>query len=220
MENSDEKLTAGAKKKHSEVEAACRVAVSIRSTPEGARVAVDGTVRGKTPFDTKLLPGQYAIVVDLSGYERATETLVVERSKPREMELTLTEKKIEVAPPPPPIEIVTPTPVEETGPNAFTWVAFGVGGAGLIAGAAFTGLAVRDLDREEQARLTPLPKAEIEAIQRQAKRDAIIAHVGYSVAVAGAATGLILFFVTGGEPKEVAVAPSIGAGSIGLAGSF
>ena len=69
--------------------------------------------------------------------------------------------------------------------------------------------------------MTPLPKAEIEALQRRAKRDAIIAHVGYGVAAAGAAAGVLLFFFTRGGPEpELAVAPSIGPGSIGVAGSF
>jgi hypothetical protein len=213
------KLLAGAKKQHAEVERTCRVEVSIRSTPEGARVAVDGAFRGKTPFSTRLLPGRYAIVLDLSGHDRASATLEIERGEPRQVELTLVQKKIE-APPPPPLEIAAGTVVEETGPSAFTWVAFGVGGAGLVTGALFTGLAVRDVDREEQARMTPRPKAEIEAIQAEARRDAIIAHVGYGIGLAGVATGVVLLLVTGGEEREVAIVPAIGAGSIGLMGSF
>jgi hypothetical protein len=219
MECEDCKLLAGARKKHAEVESTCRVVVSIRSTPDGARVAVNGAFRGKTPFTTRLLPGTYAIVLDLSEHDRATATLEVERGKPRELELELVRKKIEPPPPPPPITVVTEP--EPHGPSPFTWVAFGIGGAGLITGATFTGLAMQDLDREEEARRTPLPKAEIEALQRRAKRDAIIAHVGYGVAVAGAAAGVLLFFFTRGdaEPK-LAVAPSLGPGSIGVAGSF
>jgi hypothetical protein len=208
-----------AKRTHAEVEAACHVEVSVVSTPDGATVAIDGAVRGRTPFEARLLPGAYAVLLDKAGYDRRTQAIRVERGRPVRLSIELVERS---DPPPPMISDAPPairTEVEPAGPSPFTWVAFGAGAAGLATGIAFTVLTVRDLDDEERARNTPLPKAEIVAIQREAKRDAIIAHVGYGIGAAGIAAGMLLLFLTGGE-RAVAVAPVLGPGTVGLAGTF
>lgn len=212
-------LLAGATKKHVEVEKACRVPVRIESTPEGAHVAVDGTVRGQTPYETTLLPGEYAIVLDLSGHERRTETLRVKKGEPMTLPLSL-EKQ--AAPPPlPPPPIVARTEPARAGPSPVTWVAFGVGAAGLATGATFTVLTMQKLDAEEEARRAPRPKAEIESLQEEAKRNAVVAHVGYGVAVAGAAAGVILLLVTGDDDaSEVTALPAVGPGGVGVVGRF
>jgi hypothetical protein len=222
------KLAAKAKKQHEDIEGACRVPVSIRSTPDGADVAIDGAVRGKTPFTVRLLPGRYAIVADLEGHTRAMNMLYVERATPGSLALNLVPNAQSIAsepPPPPPPHAAPPppvrieTPVETaSGPSPFTWVAFGVGAAGVGTGVAFSVLTKQAVDREEEARLTPLPKAEIEAIQREAQRDAILAYVGYGIGVAGVATGVLLLLFTGGEEPELAAA--IGPGTIGVTGRF
>src|SRR5215203_5985927 len=41
--------------------------VRIESEPSGAGVEIDGSLRGLTPLDVKLAPGQYAIVVTQEG---------------------------------------------------------------------------------------------------------------------------------------------------------
>lgn len=211
-------LLAGARKKHRKVEAACRVPVRIESTPPGAHVAVDGTVRGQTPYETRLLPGTYGIVLDLSGYERRTETLRVAKGEPQTLPLSL---KKQTAPPRPPPPLVAVTEPPSSGPSPATWVAFGAGAVGLATGATFTVLTMQKLDAEEEARATPLPKAEIESLQQQARRNAIVAHVGYGVAVAGVATGVILLLVTGDdEPKEVTALPAFGPKGVGVVGRF
>ncbi len=216
------KLQSRARKTLADVERTCRVEIAIDSTPAGARVAVDGTFRGETPFTTRLLPGDYTLVLDLSGHERAMKTISVARGQPQALTLELPLKAAPPPPPPPPPLRVDTTP-PSPGPSPFTWVGFGVGAAGLATGAVFTALALKAIDHEKAARQTPLPKADIVALQEDARRDAIVAHVAYGVGIAGVATGVVLLFVTRGPANDsapVALVPAVGPGGAGVAGRF
>ncbi|MGK5087890.1 PEGA domain-containing protein [Bdellovibrionota bacterium FG-2] len=54
------------------------VSVSIKSNPSGADVEIDGKLVSSTPFDRKMQPGNYKIVLTKDGYNSETETISVE----------------------------------------------------------------------------------------------------------------------------------------------
>jgi|HubBroStandDraft_1064217.scaffolds.fasta_scaffold31717_1 hypothetical protein len=58
------------------------VDVTFTSNPAGAAVSFAGAPFSRTPFVTKLQPGQYAVKMELAGYANWTGTVVVEAGKP------------------------------------------------------------------------------------------------------------------------------------------
>lgn len=94
----------------------------------------------------------------------------------------------------------------------FTYVAWGVGAAGLIAGGVMGGLA---LGKYNEYNASPTRDA-----LDQGKLFSLVADIGFGTAVAGAAAGTIYWLVTrksGGDPAKggLFIAPAVGAGSGG-----
>ncbi|HEX4448237.1 MAG TPA: hypothetical protein VH044_15925 [Polyangiaceae bacterium] len=102
------------------------------------------------------------------------------------------------------------------------WIAFGVGGAGLVLGAVTGGLALgkhSTLSNECTGGSCP-PSAHDDLSSYHTM--GILSDVGFIVAGVGVAAGFVLFFT---EPKStpttgVTVTPSIGLGSLGASGTF
>src|SRR6185503_18718541 len=72
-----------------------KYSVKIESSPPGGTVYINdkSCMIGTTPFQGKLLAGDNAIIVELAGYEVATRTVKVARSrKLQEFFLPLTKK--------------------------------------------------------------------------------------------------------------------------------
>ena len=99
--------------------------LSVTSTPPGARVSIDGELKGTTPFDAPVLAGKHVVRISLEGY------IAVER------EVTFVEG----------IEETQSFELEKVPsrlpPRPWGWVTLGLGVGSLGAAVAFTVLADR-----------------------------------------------------------------------------
>ncbi len=139
-----------------------------------------------------------------------------------------------VTPPPPPPTVVPPPPdtaKPASGPGAFTWVAFGVGAAGIIAGSITGGLALSrgsELGDECAGDSAPGDTQCSPRLEDDINSATMLAHistVSFAVGGAGVAAGVISLLVGGGEstepkPTTGQVRPLIAPGYLGLVGSF
>jgi hypothetical protein len=69
--------------------AAQRVAVEIRSEPEGALVFINGQPRGNTPLTLRLTKDQYQLHLEANGYYDHTATLTLEDKSSQLVEIKL-----------------------------------------------------------------------------------------------------------------------------------
>jgi hypothetical protein len=111
------------------------------------------------------------------------------------------------------------------GPGILPWIAFGVGGAGLILGGITGGLALgahSTLAGECTATVCPASKqSDLDSYHL----DATLSTVGFIVAGVGAAAGVVLLLTApkGENPPAQAglrVVPFVGPGSVGAVGQF
>jgi hypothetical protein len=61
----------------SAVAATATVAVTVKSTPDGADISVDGKFVGNTPSTLKLAPGDHTIAVESSGFKSWQRTMTL-----------------------------------------------------------------------------------------------------------------------------------------------
>jgi len=64
--------------------------LSVLTVPNGAEISINAMPKGRAPFITSLLPGNYTITVSKTNYVSQTVAAVVESGKARNLELTLT----------------------------------------------------------------------------------------------------------------------------------
>lgn len=64
--------------------------LALASTPSGAEVYLEGTLRGRTPLTLSLPEGRYALELRLSGYEPYRATVQVRRGETTRLEVRLT----------------------------------------------------------------------------------------------------------------------------------
>ncbi len=63
--------------------------VKIASTPPGARVLIDGTPAGKTPWEQGLRPGPHTVTVELSGYRTQTKPIEIKKDETLPVDVAL-----------------------------------------------------------------------------------------------------------------------------------
>lgn len=63
--------------------------VRISSTPEGAKVYVDGDLQGNTPFELTRKPGKYQVKLSLANHQEVNETLVLNANDARAISFPL-----------------------------------------------------------------------------------------------------------------------------------
>ncbi len=63
--------------------------IEIRTVPPGAEIRIDGELRGTTPTEVTLDPGDYYVEVSLAGFEGAGEKVKVVHGMVEEIEFTL-----------------------------------------------------------------------------------------------------------------------------------
>lgn len=194
-------------------------------TIDGVRVP-EGSIGARRAAD----PGGCEVRATAPGFEPATQQ--VKLGEGEEQTVTLVLKKLPPGPKPdvePEQQPVAPLATKQEPNRVPAWIAFGVGGAGLLVGTV-TGVVALNTHSKlaEQCPndiCTPAPEEE-----HQVKSDlsryhtfSTISGVGFVVALAGAVTGTVLL-VTGTpsepSPTKAALWPVLGPSKIGVAGRF
>ncbi len=194
--------------------------VTIKSTPAGAAIWVDGSDSALvTPSDVELAPGEHRLTLKLLPYQTVEQSAVVEFASKSTIELTL-------PPPAPPPTLPTeslPNSTQEPEPDqgkgrrlgAPFWIAVGV----TVAGAGVTtGFGIVALNKHSSFGRNPTTQTADDG-----ERAALISDIALGVAAAGAVTATVLFFTAphGEKPPSAAfsITPLVGARSGGLVGN-
>ncbi|MEO6576052.1 MAG: hypothetical protein ABIP89_19515 [Polyangiaceae bacterium] len=202
------------------------VQIALKNLPEGATptVTVDGATLPTAALDLprKVNPGHHVITAHAGTSDGRVEVDVREReTKPVAVELAAPVVAV-VAPPPPP---------EEKKNHTLTYVAFGVGAAGIVVG-SITGLMSisKTGTLKDQCPDNKCPGATYDSQQFQddkssAESMGTISTVAFIVGGAGVAVGVVSLFLGGKVAATTGkltptVTPWVGAGSAGLRGSF
>ncbi len=193
--------------------------------PHEASVKIDGAPVPAAALGVKRAadPGFPEVTVDAFGYESFKQTVTVGPGEEKLLEVTL--QKLPDAPRLAPDTSNAYRPRQRSNTRrTLSYVAFGVGGAALVTGGVFGGLAYKkhgDLDDECIDGKCPSSSAK--------KRDtyylyATTSTIGVAVGAAGLGAGLVLLLT---EPKttetaggRLRVRPLIGLGVLGAQGSF
>jgi hypothetical protein len=237
-----DQITADQAKRAEEVRATLYslvAAATITRAPEDATLAIDGepATRGAGPYYLEL--GKHELRLEREGFAPEVRTIDVKQTKALTLELTL--ERIPTAPAPLAVAPAAPSPTSaqaaapaatvavapaataqaEPSPSgesshAWTYAAFGVGAAGVVAGATFGLLAMgaaSDLEAACPGRVCP-------ASQREALDDAklfaSLSTAGWVVGAVGLAAGTALVF-TGPSTSTAFVLSPAGAS---LRGAF
>jgi len=192
-------------------------------TIDGVKIP-EGSIGARRAAD----PGKAEVRATAPGFEEASESVTLREGDEQTVTLVLkksaTQHPAEAEPPP-----AVPQVDQHGSSHLPAWIAFGVGGAGLVLGSV-TGIwalgAHSDLDAAGPSG-TCHPKDGTEEHEMRSDLSryhtlGTISGVGFAIAIAGAATGAVLL-VTGGAasaPAKAAVFPVVGPGSLGVAGRF
>jgi hypothetical protein len=186
----------------------------------------------KRPVD----PGPHTVKASAEGFHPAQQPFQVGEGASAEVKLKL-EKSPDVAVVPPPGGATTPGEPPPAGgkksSNTLAYVAFGVGGAGLLVG-AITGLIAvgKHGDLNDKCPGGTCPASEQSNVDSY-KSMGTISTIGFIVAGVGGAAGVILLFTAPKETasaapsrfatvptKGVTMTPYVGVTSAGVSGSF
>ena len=208
----------------------------IRITPPAVKASV--TVAGK-PVPDALVgadrptdPGTHEVKATALGYQPATATVTLAEGGHQDITLYLEKDGKEVAtlPPPGPTSTVTtdvsvPPTSTGKGSNTAAYIAFGVGGAGLLFGSVTGALAF------SKASDCPNKVCPTQGDLDSAKSMATISTVTFGIGIAGVAVGTILLLT--GKNREappaqakaaphpkLSVQPWLGVSSLGVMGAF
>jgi hypothetical protein len=172
-------------------------------------------------------PGERRLKVVAQGYVSVERSVILPNRGGVTVEevLLVKESEVEAAPVQPPPARPPDVAVREEPSLVPVWVAFGVGGAGLVVGTVSGVLALKQVGRlSDRCPDYKCPEKQQERID-SARTLGTVSTIGFGVAVVGAGTGLGLLLL-GQQPSDPAaesrssVQPWIGLGSAGLEGRF
>ena len=179
--------------------------IRIACDVEGAEVRADGKLEGTTPLSAPLFsaPRQLVIEITKDGYEPARRTIDVKKGGSEDVTISLSR----MAPPPGPSRLPA-------------YIAFGVGGAGLVLGAITGGVAAGQMDGIAKAcgadKLCPQgAAADLDATNTLAN----VSNVSFVVAGVGAAVGVTLLLLPRGDSKP-RTSLVLGPSFVGVKGAF
>jgi hypothetical protein len=201
------------------------VQITLKGVPEGAApaVTIDGAALPAAALDLprKLNPGHHVIAAHAATTDGRLEFDVAERdSKPVVVELAA---PVVVAPP--------PTPSDGKKDHTLTYVAFGVGAAGLVVG-TITGLmsisktgGLKDQCPANQCPGATYDSQSFQDDKSSAQTTGTISTIGFIVGGAGVAVGVVSLFLGGKASASTGkltptITPWVSAGSAGLRGNF
>lgn len=200
--------------------------------PLDPQVTVDGVEVPEASLGVRRAadPGDRSVRASAPGFEPATQSVSIKEGQ--EEVVTLVLKRAAIERDEEPEQVAAPTP-EKPQPKVSrlpAWIAFGVGGAGVLVGGVtgFIALGLHaDLaERCPSGTCKPRTKAEADSLRSDLgsyHTFGTISGIGFIVGVAGAATGAVLL-VTGVASErsaaEADVWPVIGDREIGVAGRF
>jgi hypothetical protein len=187
------------------------IKVSVKSNPEGAKIAVAGTqIDEVTPAKIELAAGEYIITLSAEGFAPVSRSLAVKLEGPNELSIDFAAEAAAAKQPEPEADALADpfageeeTPAEEGEeveededdglPNAF-WACAAITGVGLVSGTVFGTMALGD---EDDYKHDPKPET-----KEAGERDAIIADVSFGVAGAAAVVGIIILVTSRKKNKE------------------
>jgi hypothetical protein len=194
-------------------------AASARVTVDGAPATVAGLAAGMA-----IDPGEHTIVASADGAE-ARLKIVAKEGDSTQHELKLTGTAAPLAPVAPPPAIDAPAKKGSLVPAA---IAFGVGGAGIVAGAITGGLALAKLSAAREGCTAPDANglrhcpAGNESAANAVGTLRTVSIIGFAAGGAGAITGVVLAVLRpgGGAEKAATIDVDVGPGSLGVRGRF
>jgi hypothetical protein len=171
-------------------------------------------------------PGTHTVQVSADGFNPATRTFAVAEGQTENVAITL-EAAAVAAPTPAPAVTAPPPPAGgDAGRHGASHVpaiiAFGVGGAGLVAGALTGLIAVGDHNSLKTACPDGKCGADEQTKLQSYHTMGLISTVGFIAAGVGVAVGTTLWIVESKKtsPTSASVSPYIGFGSVGAVGTF
>lgn len=190
--------------------------VHLVGPTSGARIEIDGQAvepDAESPVD----PGKHTVGVDADGFESADQDVTLKDSEHRTVTIQLEPSK----------KAVTEAPKSTGGTKWPAIAAFGVGAVGIGVGSVFGILA---FDEAAKAKsycrdnvCPPLP--EVVNARNVSIENGNVSTVGFVVGGIGVAAGVVLLLTVGSgstPPKKdaISVTPYVGAGDVGLVGTF
>jgi hypothetical protein len=166
-------------------------------------------------------PGKRVVRASAPDFEPASQTVSIKEGQ--EQVVTLVLKRVETRPEAPAPKPVEAPPPEHHASRVPAWIAFGVGGAGLVVGSV-TGIMAISLHSDLSSKCPDdnCPN-NLHSDVTRFHTLGTVSGIGFGVAVAGAATGTVLL-LTGASSdhasKRAAVWPVVGLGQIGMGGRF
>jgi len=174
--------------------------VTILSKPEGATVEIDGKPVGVTPWTGELVPGRHKLTLMLRSYADAEQTFELPSDHAVDVSMSLSEVKQTA----PPAKVVAADAgaapeVDSPGVRPLTWIALGVGAAGLGAALGFELARTGAVESARQAPTNIEGKDEYDRAKSLETPARIAAGIGAAFAVAG---GVLLYLdLTSGDAK-------------------
>jgi hypothetical protein len=170
-------------------------------------------------------PGTHNVQVSADGFNPATRTFAVAEGQTETVSIALEAAAVAAPTPPPPV--TAPPPAGgDTAHHGVSHVpaiiAFGVGGAGLVAGALTGIVAMGDHNQLKNACPNGKCGADEQSKLQSYHTMGLISTVGFIAAGVGVAVGTTLWIVESKKPSptSASVAPYIGFGSVGAVGTF
>lgn len=207
--------------------------LQIDSNPRDVEVAIDAKRIVPGPGRKfELTEGTYLVTVSASGFESATNEVVIKRGKTNTLEIRLA--RVIVAPKPPeptPQKPPAPSPAPDNSPGvgAGTWVVIGTGIA-LVGGGVATYLIgdgkhsdVEDAQADAGGGVAPMTRVQAQTLLDDGETLKTVGIICGSVGLGAVITGIVLATTSGGEPKSSVNVVGGPAGSLfglGLSGRF
>lgn len=210
------------------------VVIEVRG-PSEPEVTLDGELvsSGALGFKRPVDPGKHVVVARAAGYGSAQRefTAVEGKAAPESVTLTMTRDGSAVSAPAPGASSGAAVPGGGTpgGPSepgrrevpTASYVAWGVGGAGLVVGVVAGVMAMsKKGELDDACRGSRCPPS-ASSIHDAYTTRGLVSTIGFVTAVVGGGAGAALYFMAPGERQTgLRVAPVVGLGSFGLQGAF